>query len=325
MAINGPQDRNMRIILITPAPATSRAGNRATATRWAHLLRSLGHRVEIASVYTGQNADVMIALHAWRSADAIQRFAETQADKALIVALTGTDAYRYIHSHRELTLQSIHLADQLVGLHDLISNTLPPDQRYKMNVIYQSAQPVGERKPYTRYFHVSVLGHLREEKDSMRPAMAVRDLPSHSRIKIHHYGKAHTPKWRDDAEAEMIDNARYCWHGEIAHHKIRQIYKRTNLLVLPSRVEGGANVISEAIVAGVPVIASDIEGSIGLLGADYAGYYPVEDEDSLAETLLRAESDSSFYQTLEQACIARQTLFTPECERNAWNKLLNKL
>jgi len=315
----------MRIILITPAPPRSKAGNRATAARWANILRSLGHRVEIATAYAGQNADLMIALHAWRSADSILRFSDTFPEHPLVVAITGTDAYRFIHSHPDTTLQSIHLADFLVGLHDLIGNTLPQHERHKLTVIHQSAEPVGKREPYKRYFHVSVLGHLRDEKDPMRPALAVRDLPAGSRIQVHHYGKAHTSEYAERALAEMKSNTRYTWHGEMPHHKIRQVYRRTHLLVLPSRMEGGANVISEAIVAGVPVIASDIEGSIGLLGDDYAGFYPVEDEKALATLLLKAESDSAYYQKLEQACIARQPLFTSESETRGWRELLESV
>ena len=315
----------MRIILITPAPPKSRAGNRATATRWAQILKSLGHTVEISVSYENQNADMMLALHAWRSADAIQQFAERFPDRPLVVAITGTDAYRFIHSHPQPTLQSIRLAHHLVGLLVLISNTLPADQRHKMNVIYQSAEPVAKRNPYQRYFHVSVMGHLRDEKDPLRPALAVRNLPASSRIKVHHFGKACTPEWAERANVEMKNNRRYHWHQEIAHYKIRQVYQRTNVLVLPSRMEGGANVISEAVVAGVPVVASNIEGSIGLLGKDYAGYYPVEDEQALAELLLKLESDKTFYQQLEQACISRQSMFTAENELNGWKTLLNNL
>lgn len=315
----------MRIILITPAPPQSRAGNRATATRWANILRSLGHRVDIATGYAGQNVDMMIALHAWRSADSIQQFSTTFPGRPLIVAITGTDAYRFIHSHPDTTLQSIHLADRLVGLHDLIGNTLPQHERHKLFVIHQSAQPVGQRDPYKRYFHVSVMGHLRDEKDPLRPAMAARNLPASSRVRIHHYGKAHTPDYAQRARAEMESNPRYKWHGEIAHHKIRQVYRRTHLLVLPSRMEGGANVISEAIVAGVPVIASDIEGSIGLLGDDYGGYYPVENEKALAALLLKAESDTAWYHKLERACVARQPLFTSENEICGWRELVETI
>ena len=315
----------MHIILITPAPANSLAGNRTTATRWALILRSLGHRVDIATDYDGKKADLMIALHAWRSAEAIKQFAESYPNRPLILAITGTDAYQFILSHPETTLQSIRLADYLVGLHDLISNRLPEEQRSKIHVIYQSAMPIGRRNPYKRYFHVSVSGHLREEKDPMRPALAARYLPDSSRIRIHQYGKACSAEWSKKAQAEMDTNPRYKWHGEVAHHQIRKVYQRTNLLVLPSLMEGGANVISEAVVAGVPVIASDIEGSIGLLGKNYPGYYSVGDENALCKLLLRVESDPSLYQNLQQACLNRQPLFTQATETSAWKDLLCQL
>ena len=76
---------------------------------------------------------------------------------------------------------------------------------------------------------------------------------------------------------------------------------------------------------GVPVIASDIEGSIGLLGDNYAGYYPVENEKALSTLLLKAESDHAYYKKLEQACIARQPLFTPESETRGWRELLESV
>jgi len=315
----------MRILLITPAPAGSRSGNRATATRWAARLRELGHRVSIDVDYGDQAADLMIALHAWRCADAVQRFRRLEPHKPLVVAITGTDAYRFIHSHRSTTLRSIELADQLVGLHDLIADALPADQRSKMNVIYQSAQPVGQREPYRRYFHVAVLGHLRDEKDPLRPALAAALLPAASRIQIHQYGKAHTIRWAERAQREMVSNRRYTWHGEVAHHQVRKVYRRTQLLVLPSRMEGGANVVSEAVVAGVPVVASGIDGSVGLLGRDYPGYYPVGDTQALADLMRRTETDEAFYLELQRCCIGRQTMFSVEREREGWRQVLAKL
>lgn len=315
----------MKVRLITPAPPRSRAGNRATATRWAAILRALGHRVQVSVDYTGEPADLMVALHAWRSADAIVRFADAYPDRPLVVAITGTDAYRFIHSHPETTLRSIALAHRLVGLHDLIAESVPSEHREKVRVIYQSAPPIVARRPAKRGFRVCVAGHLRDEKDPLRPAFAVRDLPAASRLQVDHYGAAHTPDWAAAAAAETEANPRYRWHGEIPHHRLRRVYARSHLLVLPSRMEGGANVVSEAVVAGLPVVASRIAGSVGLLGADYPGYYPVEDEGALRELLLRAEADDDFYQSLSTACAARRHLFTPECERAGWVALLNEL
>lgn len=315
----------MRIRLITPAPPRSRAGNRATAARWAAILRALGHRVDVSVDYAGEPADLMVALHAWRSADAIARFAERYPGRPLVVALTGTDAYRFIHSHPEPTLHSITLADRLVGLHDLIAETVPPEHRAKVRVIYQSARPIARRTPVRRAFRVCVAGHLREEKDPLRPAYAVRDLPSGSRLRVEHYGGAHTPEWAAMAQAEMAANPRYRWHGEVGHGRLRRVYASAHLLALPSRMEGGANVISEAVVAGLPVVASRIEGSVGLLGADYPGYYPVGDTAGLRMLLLRAESDPAFYAELATGCAARRPLFTLEREREAWASLIREL
>jgi len=315
----------MRIRLITPAPPRSRAGNRATAARWAAILRGLGHRVDVSMDYAGEPADLMVALHAWRSADAIARFAERYPGRPLVVALTGTDAYRFIHSHPEPTLRSVALADRLVGLHDLIGETVPPEHRAKVRVIYQSARPIARRAPVKGAFRVCVAGHLREEKDPLRPAYAVRDLPRGSRLRVEHYGGAHTPDWAAAAEAEMAVNRRYRWHGEIAHGRLRRVYASAHLLALPSRMEGGANVISEAVVAGLPVVASRIDGSVGLLGADYPGYYPVEDAAALRALLVQAESDRAFYESLEAGCAARRSLFTPERERAGWAALLQEV
>jgi putative glycosyltransferase (TIGR04348 family) len=319
------QEFAIRIRLVTPAPPRSRAGNRATAARWAAILRALGHRVDVSLDYAGEPADLLIALHAWRSAEAIARFAEGRPGRPLVVALTGTDAYRFIHSHPGPTLRSIALADRLVGLHDLIGETVPPEHRAKVRVIYQSARPIARRSPVKGAFRVCVAGHLREEKDPLRPAYAVRDLPAASRLRVAHYGGAHTPEWADAARAEMAINPRYRWHGEIGHDRLRRVYASSHLLALPSRMEGGANVISEAIVAGLPVVASRIAGSVGLLGADYPGTYPVEDTGALRALLLRAEADAAFHDDLAERCAARRPLFTPERERAGWESLLREL
>jgi putative glycosyltransferase (TIGR04348 family) len=315
----------MNIRFVTPAPRGSRAGNRASANRWAAILRRLGHRVTVSTDYQGEPTDLMVGLHAWRSADAIARFADGYSDRPLVVVLTGTDAYRFIHTHRETTLASLESAHHLVGLHPLVGNVLPERLRGKLRVIVQSARPLLHRRPARRSFRVCFAGHLREEKDPLRPALAVRGLPSESRIRVDAYGGAHSADWAAAAREEMCINPRYRWHGEIPHAELRRVYTRSHLLVLPSVMEGGANVISEAVMAGLPVIASDIEGSVGLLGTDYPGYYPVRDTDALRERLLRAESDGGYYAELVAACAARRHLFTPEREQAGWEKLLNDI
>ena len=315
----------MRIHLITPSPLRARGGNWTTAARWAAVLRSLGHRVQVSRDYLGEPDDAMIALHAWRSADSITRFANEHPDRPLVVVLTGTDAYRFLHSHPAQTLQSIERAQILVGLHDLIDEVVPVEHRGKLRVIHQSAPQGLARQPARRDFRVCVAGHLREEKDPLRPAYAVRELPASSRIRVDLFGGAHSAEWAEQAQSEAAINPRFIWHGEVPRHRLRHTFARSHLLVLPSRMEGGANVIGEAVMADLPVIASRIHGSIGLLGEDYPGFYPVADTQALRAMLLEAEQNKAFYANLEYACRALRPMFDPAREERELEKLLRDL
>lgn len=316
----------MHIGIITPAAVKSLSGNRATALRWAGFLRQLGHRVSIDVEWHGSGYDLMVALHAWRSADSIAAFKQQYPERPLVLAMTGTDLYQFIKSHPQPTLASISAADRLVTLHELATRVLPASAHHKVHVIHQSATALPKPvKRAVRHFDICVVGHLREEKDSLRVAYAVRDLPEKSRLRVLHYGKAHNEEWARYAQQEMKVNPRYHWFGEVPHWKIRRAYSACHLMVLPSIMEGGANVISEAIVAGLPVIASDIDGSVGLLGEDYAGYYPVQDTRSLRELLLKAETEPGYLKTLEKQCAKRAGLFTREAEKQGWKDLLMEM
>ncbi len=316
----------MKIHLVTPAKENSRNGNRTSAVRWAGLLRRAGHRVKIDTDYNGEATDLVIALHAWRSAAAIRRYREASPQGPLVVALGGTDVNSYLKSDPQTTLASMQMADALVGLHDLVADELPPEFRQKLCVIRQSAKPLPRpRSPSKRSFDICVIGHLRQEKDPFRTALAARRLPAESKVRVLHYGKAHGPEWALQAEAEMRVNPRYRWQGEVSAGQLRQAFLRAHLMVISSLQEGGANVVSEALVAEVPIIASDIPGNIGLLGRDYGGYFRVGDETSLAERIRRAEVDAGFLQSLQRQGRALAPLFTAEQELSAWQKLLATL
>jgi len=140
---------------------------------------------------------------------------------------------------------------------------------------------------------------------------------------VTHVGSAMDESWAQQARAEMAVNARYQWLGDVPAGVVRDLLATTRLMVLSSTMEGGANVLGEAIAAGVPVIASAIEGSLGLLGADYPGTYPTGDTRALADLLARAETDPAFMAQLTAACAARAHLFAPERERAAWAALIH--
>jgi len=316
----------VKISLITPAKTQSKNGNRTTALRWARMLREVGHRVRIDVDYGGEAADLLIAIHAWRSADAIQRYRQRFPAGPLVVCLGGTDVNTFLKSHRQTTLRSLQMADTLICLHELVGKALPAPLRKKLHVLHQSASPLpGPRRPARRSFDICVIGHLRDEKDPFRAALAARRLPPASRLRVIHLGKAHTPDFANHAIAEMNLNPRYQWLGEVPAWRVRRELAKTRLMVISSSQEGGANVVSEAIVAGVPVIASDIPGNVGLLGRDYPGYYPVHDEVALGRMLDRAETEPVFLEALERYGRKLEPLFRRDREQAALQAIVNSV
>src|SRR5215475_4370697 len=288
----------MKIALITPVPAQSRQGNRVTALRWARIMKALGHRVTIAQEYNGAPYNLMVALHARRSFAAIDCFRRLYPALPLIVALTGTDLYGDIRTSVEAQ-QSLELATRLILLQPRGIDELPAHLHPKVRVIYQSVStPTGLPPKSKTTFDVCVLGHLRPVKDPFRTALAARLLPSDSRVRVLHVGKALSADMAERANAEMAENPRYRWLGELPRWQALRVLARSHVLVLSSFTEGGANVISEALAASVPIVASQIAGSIGILGDDYPGYFPVADTVALAQLLDKAERDPLFYHAL---------------------------
>ena len=316
----------MKINIITPAKKFSKNGNRTTATRWASILRNLGHKVDITVNYNGQKIDLMIALHAWRSAGSISDYKKISPNGPLIVTLTGTDINSYIHSDPSRTINSMEHADFLICLHDLAADIIPSKFQEKLRVIYQSAIASNKKKnPSKTHFDICLIGHLRDVKDPLIGALAIRNLPKNSRLRLIHLGKAHNKTWEKKALAEMRRNPRYLWKGEKAGWEVRKEFSKTNLMLISSKSEGGANVISEALVAGVPVVASRINGNVGMLGANYLGYYPVGDKNSLGNLLFKCESDSSFLSKLVKSCRDRSRLFNISEEKERWRKVLSEV
>jgi putative glycosyltransferase (TIGR04348 family) len=278
--------------------------------------------VRVASDYDGRPADLMVAVHAWRSAAAIEKFKSTYPARPVVLQLSGTDIYHYIDVDPVPTLRSMELADRLVALNDLAWRVVPKRLRMRLSVIHQSAQPLPRPRRPSQAVVVAVIGHLRDVKDPLRAARAARLLPTDSRVLIEQVGRAYTPQWTARARAEMAANPRYVWRDDVPAAAVRQLLARSHAMVISSFSEGGANVISEAAVAGVPVLASRVDGNVGLLGAEYPGYFPVGDTPALARLLRRLEREPRFVARLGKALARRAPLFRPAREVTAWRRLL---
>jgi putative glycosyltransferase (TIGR04348 family) len=314
----------MRIFIVTPAGKGSRNGNRNTALRWAHMLQSLHHKVTVDTAWNSQPTDLLLALHARRSHVSIARYRESYPAGRIALALTGTDLYRDIKQDADAQA-SMRLADRMIVLQDQGLRELADDLRAKTRVIYQSAVAVVRTKPAVRSFEIAVIGHLREEKDPFRAALAARYLAASSRVRILHLGRAMNSEMEAEARRLMTAEPRYHWLGELPHWRVRRYLARVRALVISSRMEGGANVVSEALAAGVPVLASRISGNVGMLGQDYEGYYTVEDEHALAALIAKFEFSATFRRRLGSQCNARKHLISAKRERAGLAALVQEL
>jgi putative glycosyltransferase (TIGR04348 family) len=315
----------MRIQIVTPKSDAVGSGNDVTARRWARLLGELGHRVRLSSAYTGGDCDLLVALHARKSHPSVTHFRRAHPRAPLVVALTGTDLYRDLPRSRQAR-RSLQLATRIVVLQSEAPRALPQAMRGKTRVIFQSApRSRGRVRQARRDFEVCLLAHLRPVKDPLRAARAARLLPPESRVRIVHAGAALTSTMARQARGEAERNPRYHWLGPVSRPRALRLLARSRCLVLTSRLEGAANVVAEALAAGVPILSSRISGVIGTLGPRYPGYFPVGDTGALAALLRRAETDGAFYQELRDRCRHLAPLADPRWERETWRELLSDI
>ena len=330
------------IVIVSPALADSNNGNWQTARRW-QLFLSSHFNVRIVKQWENTPAtahDVaMIALHARRSAPSIAAWAQSRGVGAhgspgLVLALTGTDLYRDIDND-ETASRSLELARHLVVLQEKGVEKLAEPLREKTTVIFQSTTP---RKPLAkpkRRLKVVMVGHLRDEKmpqTLMEAAVLLRSYPD---IFIDHIGGPLDPELAQAAEATMQACPNYRWLGNQPHGATRTRIQRAHVLVHASKMEGGAHVIMEAVCSGTPVVASYIDGNIGMLGAGYPGYFPLGNAHALANLLTQLQQDIvnpttlptgklHLYTKLKNQCAERAKLFAPEIEQNALIQLIQQ-
>jgi len=325
-----PRSRTPTLLVATPYLADANNGNWRTAARWARLLAP-AYRVIVqaatAPVTQGRAADAiaLIALHARRSHPAIAAWRSACPDRALIVALTGTDLYRDLPAGDVATRASLAMADRLLVLQSDAPRALPVELRDKTRVVYQSARALvpWPQKPSHR-LHCVFVAHLREEKDPATVLKAWRVLPRDIAATLTIIGAALDPALGRAARDLAAADPRVQWQGPRDHPWTRQAIKRAHLLINSSRMEGGANVVVEAITSRTAVLATRMSGNVGMLGDDYPAYFTVGDAAGLAALVARASHDPRFMRELGIHCRRRAHLFTPAAETRALLAVVNE-
>ncbi len=284
----------------------------------------MGYRVGIYPSDTAAvDAEIVVALHAKKSAAAALRYRTNVPNGHLIVVLTGTDIYRDLPRSR-IAQRALEAADAIVALQPLALDRLAPALRAKACAIEQSvalpALPTRARRKHAPYTF-AVLGHLRVEKDPLRAAYAVRGLPRGFPVCVQLAGGILDERFRARANDEAARNPRFHYRGEIGARAALALLARSDALVLSSRMEGGANVLGEAIALRVPALASRIDGNIGLLGETYPGYFPVGSTEALRALITRFVEDRAFRAALRAHVAKLAALVRPARERSAWARL----
>jgi putative glycosyltransferase (TIGR04348 family) len=300
-----------KVFIVTPALAKTNNGNGHTAQRWENFL-SESYHVKTRLSWDSESSDVMIALHARRSADSIKAFAAT--GKPIVVVLTGTDLYRDIETDPKAQ-ESLHLATSLVTLQEAGIENLPKQFHFKTRTIYQSAPKYSRIAARKTTFDICFVGHLRQEKDPLTPARALLQLQSPN-LRLRMAGATLEPDLGEQLLSIAGKDQRLTLLGNLSHAKALREIRRSQLLICSSVMEGGANVIIEAVRSGTPVLASDVSGNRGMLGKDYPGYFPLGDAGALASLIERCHTNPEFLDLLRSHCSKREELFTPERERN---------
>lgn len=316
------------LCIVTPALADANNGNWQTAQRWARLLS--GHyRVSLARQWPdadAPDADLLLALHARRSAASVAAWAGT--GRPLVVVLTGTDLYRDI-AHDASAQRSLALAHRLIVLQEQGLLALPPALRPKCRVVFQSSPRRQTLPKTTALLRAVMVGHLRDEKWPQTLFEAARLLGPDEGIRIDHIGHALEPALGEAARQTALDCPHYRWLGGLPHAATRQRIQRAHALVHTSRMEGGAHVILEAVRCGTPVLASRIPGNVGMLGTGYGGYFPPGDAHALAALLRQCRmglaAPAGRLAALHAQCEARAPLFDPRAEQAALLAVLAEL
>ena len=311
------------VCIVTPALASANNGNWHTAARWHRFLAALAE-VDVAQAWRGEPVDALIALHARRSADSIARFHAAHPDRPLALVLTGTDLYRDMATDASAQ-HSLECASHVIVLQDEALQRLPAPARAKARVIVQSATRWVRHDQTQRSFDFVAVGHLRDEKDPLTLMRAARRLRGDSPIRVVHIGAALDEALGREAQRTAAECPRYRWLGGLPVEATRRWIARSRALVHMSRMEGGANVVIEAVRSRVPVLASRIDGNVGLLGRDYAGYFELGDADALAALMQRFAAEPAFAAQLRAQCALREPRFAPAVEAAAVRGLLSDL
>ena len=271
----------------------------------------------------GEPADILITLHAIKGAPAVFDFKKKTPNGRVIILLTGTDIYQGLAEGSQIGGDALQVADRIVVPQEAALRKLPEKVRGKTVVIRPSLDPIAVKATSSQSpFVISVVGHLRPVK---RPFLTIETLAQHpewSDLEVWQIGQALDAEMRKTAEFWMEEDKRYRWCGGLPREESLALCAKSSLTINSSILEGGANAVLEAMTMGVPVLASRIEGNVGLMGDDYPGYFEEGGMAKALEAIMHQRVDLDEWSLL---LADRLPLFSRVRESESWLELLIEL
>lgn len=312
----------MHVLVSSAYPLSSPKGNSITAKRIVRLLQGAGHTAEAIHTDMPPCADAMIALHATKTLTTSKRFKACCPNSKLIIYLTGTDLYKDLPSNKPEFFEALDLADHLVVSQKASLESVPKSYHHKTSYVPASVLlPEEVAVPAPSENSVLLAAHLRPVKNPFLINKALDLLPD-SDVHAFTLGAALDPVMAQQANNWHNHDARFEWLDNVPYQEALSWMRQVDYTLNTSHSEGGSNAVSESIMLGTPVLASRIEGNVGLLEDDYLGYFEPDNAQSLADLLQRAITDSNFKDQLHEQTLALQSKFLPEKEVAGWLSLI---
>ena len=313
----------MKVCVASPYPLSELKGNSVSADRIVKMLNERGIEARGSYGYDSEPADILISLHAIKGAPAIFEFKKKQPKGKVIILMTGTDIYQGLPEGSQIGEEALEEADRIVVPQEAAILKLPEEVRGKTVVIRSSLDSIAiKASPSRSPFVISVVGHLRPVKRSFLTIETLAKRPEWSDIEVWQIGQALDEEMRKKAEVWANDYQRYRWFGGLPRRESLALCAKSSLTINSSILEGGANAVLEAMTMGVPVLASRIEGNVGLLGDDYPGYFEEGQMDEALQAIINQRVDLQEWIRLSAN---RLPLFSRERESNLWLELLTEL
>ncbi len=294
----------MRILAFCPFTLDTVGGNVVTLKRVREELIRRGHVMEIhpvssttteeeiREIVSSREVDLLHFYHAYKTG----RFLPTVAEMASVVTLSGTDVAHDLGEadRRPVIKAAIDGAGAVTTYnqsHAIRLRILFPEVTSKVTVLPKGvtlgSEPFDPGIEGFLFFHP---GGIRPVKNNLFAVESVSSLGSEAHLLV--AGPVLDEKYGAEFRDRISSFQRGYYQERIPHEAMGSAYARADVVLNTSLSEGISNALIEAMVAGRPILASDVPGNRDLIESGKTGilYHSAEDFHEQARRLQEVDS-----------------------------------